>query len=105
MSFKDIIGEQSVVESIFDYKENAKRIELNDGESISVQASGFHYCSPRDNAGPYYAVECGYPSVRPQEEMMEYVENYDEPTETVYGYVPIQVVQDFINLHGGEKDE
>lgn len=104
MSFKDIIAEANDGVDIFGYRENAKRLELNDGESISVQASGFHYCSPRNNDGPYYAVECGYPSVRPQEAMMEFAENHEDPTETVYGYVPIQVVQDFIDLHGGEKE-
>lgn len=79
------------------------RIICVDEESLSVQASEFAYCSPRDNFGPYTQVEVGFPSVEPQESMMEYCEEPDKPTETVYGYVPIEIVQEFIQLHGGIK--
>lgn len=32
---------------------------------------------------------------------MEYAENPDEPTDTVYGYVPVSVVEAVINSRGG----
>ena len=68
---------------------------------MSVQASKTSYCSPRiANADRYSAVEVGFPS---QEEplLIEYAEEPDHPTETVYGYVPVQVVTDVIAKHGG----
>ena len=34
---------------------------------------------------------------------MEYVEDYDNPTYTVYAYVPVEVVQEVIEKHGGIK--
>jgi len=32
---------------------------------------------------------------------MSYVENEVNPTETVYGYVPVVLVEMLIDLHGG----
>lgn len=78
----------------------AKRIECEDGFSISVQASHGAYCSPRTNIGPWHQVECGFPSDVPTE-IMHYAEQPDKPTETVYGYVPIELVEELIAAHGG----
>lgn len=39
-----------------------KKIVCKDGFSISVQASGCHYCSPQKVAPTYDLVECGYPT-------------------------------------------
>jgi hypothetical protein len=80
----------------------AKRIECADGFSLSVQASHGAYCSPRTNLGPWYQVEVGYPSDVPTE-IMHYCENPETPTETVYGYVPIELVETLIEAHGGMK--
>lgn len=74
-----------------------------DGLTLSAQASVSHYCTPRNGAGPWVAVEVGYPSER-VEELMEYAENPDEPTDTVYGWVPVEVVESVINNHGGIVD-
>lgn len=71
-----------------------------DGLRLSVQASCTHYCTPRDSVGPWVAVEVGYPSER-VEELMEYAENPDEPTDTVYGWVPVEVVEAVVEKHGG----
>jgi hypothetical protein len=87
----------------YSFRENMPRIELADGESISIQASCNHYCAPRDDEGPWSRVEIGYPSVKPQEEMMEFCEDPNNPTGSVYGYVPIRLACDFINAHGGLK--
>ena len=78
-------------------------IECEDGVTLSVQARDTSYCSPRSNYGPWDAVEIGFPSIRPSDAIMEYCESPDNPTETVYGYVPIELVCDFINEHGGIK--
>jgi hypothetical protein len=80
------------------------RIVCNDGESVSIQASEMHYCSPRKNClKSYQNVEAGYPSVIPPKSWFKYAESrrYDELTATVYGYIPIEIAQEFIDIHGG----
>ncbi len=79
---------------------NFPQIRCNDGFTMSVQANGFCYCSPRSDVGPWTAVEVGFPSQR-EELLMEYAEEPDKPTDTVYGCVPIEVVQKVIDAHGG----
>jgi len=81
-----------------EYPRPVPRIECVDGFSISVQGSEYSYCSPRENIGPWYQVECGYPSAIPTE-IMDYVEDSDNPTGTVYGYVPIELVELLIANH------
>lgn len=76
------------------------RVVCADGFSLSVQASGGHYCSPREDRGPWWRVEVGYPSER-VEALMPYAEDPAEPTETVYGYVPVEIVDAVIAAHGG----
>jgi hypothetical protein len=71
-----------------------------DGFKISVQASSGHYCEPREDNAQYTEVECGFPSAVP-ELILEYAENPDDPTETVYAYVPVELVEHLITLHGG----
>lgn len=78
----------------------APRIVCKDGFSVSVQASDFTYCYPRHNEGPWDEVELGFPSeIVP--ELLQYAENKDEPTNSVYGYVPIEVVVKVLESHGG----
>ena len=78
-----------------------KSVICADGFSMSVQANHGGYCSPRiDNAERYTAVEVGYPSdIEPL--LMPFCEDPDDPTETVYGYVPSHVVTTVIAKHGG----
>ena len=79
------------------------RIECNDGFSMSVQGgTSFHYCTPRENVNEYEEVEIGFPSEK-EELIMQYAENKDEPTDTVYGYVPIETVEAVVEKHGGIK--
>lgn len=74
-----------------------------DGFKISVQASGYHSCEPKqNNAKKYYLVECGFPSEK-CEELAPYIEDPMYPTETVYSYVPVEVVENIVNSHGGIK--
>ena len=77
------------------------KIVCVDGFSMSVQANKGAYCEPRiDNATKYTAVEVGYPS---EEEplLMSYAEDASRPTDTVYGWVPTNVVSLVIAKHGG----
>ena len=77
------------------------RITCEDGFSMSVQASSGCYCSPRDGGrGPWQRVEVGFPSAK-DDLLMPYVEDANNPTGTVYGYVPIGVVDQVIANHGG----
>lgn len=83
-----------------DYRAPAAALRCTDGFGLSVQASNMHYCSPRDNEGPYDTVEVGYPS-EVVEAFMPYCEDPTTPTGTVYAQVPIEVVLTVINKHGG----
>lgn len=79
------------------------RVHCADGFSVSVQASQFHYCRPRiDNAGKYNAVELGYPSAA-DDLITDYAEDVTY-TDTVYGYVPVEIVDKLIEKHGGIVD-
>lgn len=86
---------------IFDrHLSHVPEIKCADGLRMSVQASAFHYCSPRDSQGPWHNVEVGLPS-RPVAEIASYAETPSAPTETVYGYVPLTKVAEAIVNAGG----
>ena len=77
-----------------------RRIVCADGFNMSVQASEASYSEPRNNSGPYTAVEVGFPSSE-DSILLQYAENPDRPTDSVYGWVPIDIVQLCIEAHGG----
>ena len=112
------------------YQEVRPRIVCNDGYSVSVQASEYMYCEPRytqwknedgwqvingdywsssgtprnfetDHFTPYESVELGFPS-EADELIYEYAED-DDYTSTVYGHVPVKIVEQLIEKHGGYK--
>ena len=78
-----------------------KTIRCKDGFSMSVQAGETQYCHPRENgADRYTEVEIGFPN-RSEELILEFAEDGNNPTETVYPYVPAPVVTLVIAKHGG----
>lgn len=80
----------------------APRIVCNDGFSLSVQVHAGAYCSPRDGVGPdWSSVEIGFPSDVPTQEVMSYAEEPENPTGTVYSYVPIALADRLVEVHGG----
>ena len=82
------------------------RITCNDGFTISVQAHSGSYSQRNTNDVPV-TVECGFPSTTPKTaELRQYAECFDDHdyTETVYGYVPVEVVQAELDAHGGILD-
>ena len=82
------------------YKRN-KMVVCADGFSTSVQAHDGAYCEPRRDAQRKYTlVEVGFPSAE-EELIMPWAEDRNQPTETVYGYVPVDVVTNVIVKHGG----
>ena len=84
--------------------EDLKRNELvvcADGFTMSVQAHASAYCIPRMTGAPVYReVEVGFPSIE-EPMLMKWAEEAHRPTDTVYGYVPVQVVTNVIAKHGG----
>ena len=78
-----------------------KAVECKSGFSVSIQASETSYCEPRTNrAEKYRSVELGFPN-REEELIMDWAEDNTMPCDTVYGYVPVEVVNLMIAKHGG----
>lgn len=82
-------------------------VRCKDGTSLSVQGSHMHYCTPRDDDGPYTEMEVGFITspngqrLAPPDTWREYADG-DFPS-TVYGYVPVELIEAFIADHGGRK--
>ena len=78
-------------------------LECADGFRMSVQASAGHYCEPRNSQGPWTEFECGFPS-DDVPEMADYKEDVSKAdTETVFAYVPVEIVEAVLAKHGGMK--
>lgn len=79
------------------------RVLMNDGFSISIQASRYHYCQPRCNVDPdlYTEFELGYPSEI--DSILDGMGEDENTVDTVFPYVPISVVNNLIDKHGGIK--
>lgn len=80
------------------------RIYCKDGFNFSVQGGSGHYCSPRTNCKEFAEMEIGFPSEL-EELILEFAEDSNNPTETVYGYVDINIIQQVIDKHGGIDEE
>ena len=77
------------------------KVTCADGFTMSVQANANAYSIPKMTGAPIYTqVEVGFPSAK-EELLMEWCEEPEDPTGTVYGYVPVQVVTNVIAKHGG----
>ncbi len=82
-----------------------------DGFEMSVQCGQSLYSSPKDVAKRYKEVEIGFPSA-PEPLIAEYAEDWeiegdDDPRlcNTVYGYVPVGLVNKVLKKHGGIDEE
>ncbi len=81
------------------------RVVCKDGFTISIQTSYSAYCEPRRTQGQdYISVELGYPS-EAEPLIADYAEEDDDLTETVYGYVPVELVDKVLEKHGGIVDD
>ena len=78
------------------YKPPSDLVKCADGTTLSVQASKHHYCTPRDNKGPYTTVEVWCVS----SDVPEFEYSGEDPS----AYVPIEDVVRFIENHGGLVD-
>ena len=86
----------------YGYQVTRPRIVCKDGFSMSVQAGEAIYCMPRVNlsSGGYVEVEIGFPSDK-EDLICQYAECSSDYTETVYPYVPVELVEKVIEKHGG----
>lgn len=88
---------------IVSYAEPRKRVECNDGTTLSVQVGENLYCTPRNDDGPWTHVEVGYPSALPPDSWKEFGDTYDDSPADVYAFVPVALVEEYIAAHGGRK--
>lgn len=94
---------QQFIKETFDSEKeffNRPRIYCKDGFNMSVQGSKRHYCSPRSNQDYYNSMEIGYPS-QEEKSILEFAEQKERPTDTFYGWVPCELIQNIIDNHGG----
>ena len=86
------------------YWNNTRRVTCADGFEVSVQASPYHYCTPKATVpyDQYSEMEVGYPN-QEEELLTPYAEDPEELTQTVYPYVPAHVIEQVIAKHGGVK--
>ena len=82
----------------YDFKTVAPTVVCKDGSELSVQASWGHYCTPRDNFGPYTHVEVWCHSGSTPITEFSYYE--DGPS----AQVNIDAVVEYIDNRGGFKD-
>ena len=76
------------------------RIHCNDGFNFSVQGGEGKYSSPRTNENEFMTMEIGFPS-EVEELILEFAEDGDNPTDTVYPYVDNDIIQQVIDKHDG----
>jgi len=88
----------------YEFMPRLPRITCNDGSTFSVQADNAAYCKPRRNFAQFTHVEVGFPNFDPPSSWMSYCESTEDPQGTVYGYIPIELVEQFIVEHGGIKE-
>lgn len=84
------------------FKPIHRPIVCKDGTTLSVQASSNHYSMPREDKADFYThVEVGFPSIPPPDTWLDYADSGKGKHSSVYGYVPVELVQAFIDEHGG----
>lgn len=102
--FFDLTRKETRLKDGYLFLELRPQITCGDGTKLSVQASRNHYCKPRDDYGPYCLVEVGFPSSDPGEKWSEYKDGKEYKfNETVFGFIPIELVEEYIEFHGGFK--
>lgn len=111
MTFRDWINKQTVDRynrvkngiSLVTKNYLFEELELNDGLSLSVQASDGHMCYPREaikDKSEYKEVEVYSHGVYVNELI-----HFCSETEFTYGYVPVELMEELVEKHGGIKIE
>ena len=98
-------------EYMFDRKvimeEVRPRVICADGYSVSMQVGDGLYSEPGEYGADYYSrVELGYPSAE-DELINDYADDWCDRdyTDTVYPYVPVEIVDKLFDKHGGIVNE
>ena len=77
-----------------------RKYYLYDGTTLSVQASESHWCTPKNDIGPYTTAEVHIGRIGtgggPSDD-----QNKFEDAPTYYAYVPITLIEDLIKDRGG----
>jgi hypothetical protein len=80
-------------------------LKLADGSVISVQASSFHYCTPREDFAPEYSEVEVASFGKSIPELAEFSEGIADPEDPqavwVYPYTPTERVEALIAARGG----
>jgi hypothetical protein len=93
--------ESTVVEGRWGYQEPRPAARCKDGFTVSIQASSFHYCTPRINGKQQYtAVELGFPSAYSRL-LTPYKEGNESQKKSIFPWTPIAVIEKVVRLHGG----
>ena len=100
--FEEGHGEKNNIEHLYTLRKYhiRQRVFCNDGFDISIQGNEGAYCSPRMFTDDYSSMELGYPSEK-EDLLLEFAEEPDNPINTVYGYVPFDIIEKIIEKHGG----
>lgn len=76
------------------------RIICKNGFSMSVQGSAYHYCFPKSLQKYYDSMEIGFPTKRINK-LLQYRDGSGNATESVYAYVPCELIETIIKKNGG----
>ena len=97
-------------EGVMKVSRNPKLV-CKDGFTMSVQAGESMYSSPRDVADNYEQAEVGFPS-SPEPLITKYAEDWEVEgdddqrlCDTVYPYVPVELIDEVIHKHGGIDED
>jgi len=100
-AFKEITNPNSQ----FTHQRVPKHLMCKDGFTFSIQAGPTHYSTPKALADHYDAFEIGFPSAS-EPIWNQWKEDPDQdPTESVYGWVPSDIINHVIEFHGGIDPE
>jgi len=81
------------------------RIVCMDGFEMSVQGNEICYSIPKKVTTEFEAMEIGYPSAQ-EDLIIEFIDSDTRhPTQSVYGYVPISIIEEVIEKHGGINEK
>jgi hypothetical protein len=86
------------------------RVHCADGVSLSIQASEYAYCYPRQRIQQpwdfYSLVEVGYIWDKDSQPFSPPApwRGYQTGDDEIWAYIPISAVKEFIDAHGGEVE-
>lgn len=81
------------------------KIVCIDGFKMSVQGHEMTYSIPKKVGTEFEAMEIGFPSVQ-EDLIIEFIDRPGhEPTQSVYGFIPISLIEQVIEKHGGIDEQ